>query len=227
MIIKKRSEILKEQQQETIQVEKKPTEQADIFDLDNIDFSQRQERRRGDRRRGYRRIDDRNLISRAQEEAGTIKENAAKEGYKAGLEKAKTEIENVKAAIMEFSKAKQEVFDYIAPDIMEISVEIAKKIVKKEIEQNPEIVLSTIMDVLKTLPKDEAKITIKVHPQQLEITKQNIPQIISELSLEVRTNVVSDATIEIGGCVVQTGNGIVDATIQTQLEIIKEAFKGM
>ena len=42
---------------------------VDIFDLDNIDFSQRQERRRGDRRRGYRRIDDRNLISRAQEEA--------------------------------------------------------------------------------------------------------------------------------------------------------------
>ena len=37
-------------------------EKIDIFDLDNIDFSQRQERRRGDRRRGYRRIDDRNLI---------------------------------------------------------------------------------------------------------------------------------------------------------------------
>ena len=49
-------------------------EKIDIFNLDNIDFSQRQERRRGDRRRGYRRIDDRNLISRAQEEAEMIKE---------------------------------------------------------------------------------------------------------------------------------------------------------
>ena len=48
-------------------------EQA-VFDIDNIDFTQREERRTGNRRRGYRRIDDRNLISRAQEEAVQIKE---------------------------------------------------------------------------------------------------------------------------------------------------------
>lgn len=226
MIIKKRSEILKEE--EKVQSKpKKETQQAEIFDLDNIDFSQRQERRRGDRRRGYRRIDDRNLISRAQEEAGTIKDNAAKEGYKAGLEKAQGDILQVKESINEFLKAKQEVFDYIAPDIMEISVEIARKIVKKEIEQNPQTVLNTIEDVLKTLPKDEAKLVIKVNPQQLAITREGVPQIISQTGLEIRINVISDDTIEVGGCVLLTSNGIVDATIQTQLEIIKEAFKGM
>ena len=42
------------------------------FDLQNIDFTQRQERRRGDRRRGYRRVDDRNLVSRAQAEASRL-----------------------------------------------------------------------------------------------------------------------------------------------------------
>lgn len=47
--------------------------EIDLFDIENIDFNQRQERRRGSRRRGYRRIDDRNLVSRAQEEAETIK----------------------------------------------------------------------------------------------------------------------------------------------------------
>ena len=61
----------------------------DLFDLDNIDFKQRQERRRGDRRRGFRRIDDRNLISRAKEEANSIREAAAKEGYQEGLSEAK------------------------------------------------------------------------------------------------------------------------------------------
>ena len=62
----------------TVPADKK--KEIDIFDLDNIDFSQRQERRRGDRRRGFRRIDDRNLISRAREEADAIKESAIKEG---------------------------------------------------------------------------------------------------------------------------------------------------
>ena len=46
--------------------------EIDLFDIENIDFEQRQERRRGSRRRGYRRIDDRNLVSRAQEEAEAI-----------------------------------------------------------------------------------------------------------------------------------------------------------
>ena len=35
--------------------------EIDLFDIENIDFTQRQEHRRGSRRRGYRRIDDRNL----------------------------------------------------------------------------------------------------------------------------------------------------------------------
>lgn len=228
MIIKKRSDFVKKEPEvKKESSENVKEEKIDLFDLDNIDFSQRQERRRGDRRRGYRRIDDRNLISRAQEEAGTIRENAAKEGYKEGLEKAEHDILRVKNSIEQFMKAPKEVFEYIAPDILEISVDIAKKIVKKEIEQSPEIILGTIADVLKTVPKEESRVSIKVNPAQLTLARENIPEILSSLGLEVRTNVVSDGTIELGSCIVQTSNGIVDATIDTQIEIIKEVFKGM
>lgn len=229
MIIKKRVEpdkknnIKKEQSSETQAVEGKIT----LFDLENIDFNQRQERRRGNRRRGYRRIDDRNLVSRAQEEAGTIRDNAAKEGYKAGIEQSQRDIEEVKNAMGTFLKAKQDVFEYIAPDILEISIDIAKKIVKHEIEQNPELILQTILDVLKTISKSEAKIILRVNSAQLALVKSNVPEIVSSIGLEVKTNVISDDTIEIGSCIVETSNGIVDATINTQLEIIKETFKGM
>ena len=199
----------------------------DLFDLDNIDFAQRQERRRGDRRRGYRRIDDRNLISRAQEEAGTIKNAAAKEGYNEGLEKAKHDIQQLTSALGDFLKAKQEVFEYIAPDILEISIDIAKKIVKHEIEQDPQIILATILDVLKTISRDESRISIKVNPAEVAIVKTNVTEISSSIGLEAKINVIADDTIEIGSCIVQTSNGIVDATVNTQLEIIKEAFKGI
>ena len=126
----------------------------DLFDLDNIDFKQRQERRRGDRRRGFRRIDDRNLISRAREEAAAIKEAAAKEGYEAGLDAAKDDIERVKEGLNAFFSAKQEVYDSIAPDILEISLDIAKKIIKKETVENPEIILENIKDIMKGLSKE-------------------------------------------------------------------------
>lgn len=230
MIIKKRNEIFEDKEiiKEKPSAEVKTEEdKVDLFDLDNIDFTQRQERRRGDRRRGYRRIDDRNLISRAQEEAGTIRDNAAREGYKAGLEKAQNEIEQVKTSIEDFLQAKQEVFEYIAPDILEISIDIAKKIVKHEIAQDPEIVLATILDVLKSISKDESKITIKVNPAQLDLTKSKIPEIINMSGLETKVNVFADENVDAGGCIVLTSNGVVDATLNTQLEIIKEAFKGI
>jgi len=228
MIIKKRSEIENKPKEVPQPVkEEKVEEKIDLFDLDNIEFSQRQERRRGNRRRGYRRIDDRNLISRAQEEAGTIRDSAAKEGYNAGVEKAKGDIEQVKTSIQSFLNAKQEVFDYIAPDILEISIDIARKIIKKEIEQDPDLVLGLIMDVLKTISKEEPKVTIKVNPSQLALARENLPKMITTIGLDAKVNIISDDTIEEGSCILQTKNGIVDATVDTQLEIIKEAFKGI
>jgi len=232
MIIKKQTK-QKPSEKETAEKNKsaevlpEKEEKIELFDLDNIDFSQRQERRRGDRRRGYRRIDDRNLISRAQEEAGTIKESSSKEGYKAGLEKAQGDIEKVRESVLEFLKAKQEVFEYIAPDILEISVDIARKIVKHEITQNPQIVLESILEVLKGISKEESRVNIKVNPTQVSLVKENLPEMITSIGLEAKISVSPDDTMDLGSCILHTTNGVVDATIKTQLEIIKEAFKGI
>lgn len=217
------------QSQAVVQPQSAPEVEApiDLFDLDNIDFSQRQERRRGDRRRGYRRIDDRNLISRAQEEADTIKETAAKEGYRAGIEQAESDIIALRSKIADFISSKQEVFEFIAPDILEISVDIARKIIKKEVEQDPQVILNSIVDVMRTLSKEEPRITVKLNPLQVDLVKTELPEYISSMGIDAKITVIGDDLIEEGGCILNTNNGIVDASIDTQLEIIKEALKGM
>lgn len=208
-----------------LQEQQQPEEEINLFDLDNIDFKQRHERRKGDRRRGFRRIDDRNLISRAREEADSIREAASKEGYSFGLEQAKEDIENLKESIAEFFNAKQAVYDTIAPDIMEISFDIAKKIIKKESSQDPEIIVNSIKDILKTLSKDEEKIMLKVNPSQVAILEQRVPEMIKISGLEAKVIIIPDEGITEGGCVVTTTNGVIDATIDTQIEIISEALK--
>ena len=212
---------------EVEKVEVKNEESIDLFNLDNIDFKQRMERRKGDRRRGFRRTDDRNLISRAREEAQSIKEAASKEGYQAGLAKAADDIEEVKNAITDFLSAKQEVFDYIAPNIMEISLDIAKKIIKREIQQDPSIILDNISEVLKGLSKEETKITLKVNPAQVSLLKIEVPSLISDNGLDAKVLIIPDENVMEGGCVVETANGVVDASIETQLAVISEALKGI
>lgn len=235
MIIKKKQKISIDEGVEQVvpnqnreEVESNQNEKdIDLFDLDNIDFKQRQERRKGDRRRGFRRIDDRNLISRAKEEANSIREAAAKEGYQQGLQDAAEDIQRVRESLESFLNAKQEVYEAIAPDVLEISLDIAKKIIKKEMSENQEILLDNIKDILKSLSKEETKIMLKVNPSQTAMLKQEIPEIMNFAGLEAKVIIVPDENTMEGGCMLTTSNGVIDATIETQLEIISEALKGI
>ena len=212
----------------TISQDNAPKEpEIDLFDIENVDFNQRQERRRGSRRRGYRRIDDRNLVSRAHEESENIKRSAFEEGYRLGMEKAQADIEQFRAELSNFMNAKKDVFEYIAPDILEISVDIAKKIIKREIETDPQMIIDTIIDVLKSVSKNEPKITIRVRPQAVQFVKDVIPNLTYQYGIDAKISVIADPSIGDGGCVLETNNGIVDASVDTQLEIIKNALKGI
>lgn len=197
----------------------------DLFDLDNIDFTARDERRRGERRRGFRRTEDRNLISRAREEANMIKATAQKEGYENGINAANAKIENFQNELAKFYNAKQEVFEAIMPEIMNISVDIAKKIIKTEVQQNPELVLSNIQECLKTLSKEETKLMIKLNPADTQTVRQNIPEMLEVAGLEVKVMIMPDDNITQGGAIIQTTNGITDVTIDTQIDIVTKALR--
>ena len=189
-----------------------------------IEFKERGERRRGDRRRGYRRIDERSLISRAQQEAHTIKELAAREGYQNGLKKAQDEIDELKESLSEFLEAKDKMYDDFYPHIVEIALEIAKKIIKKETETSNEVLKEMINTVLGEINSDAQKITIKVNPVDSEFASVSLPEILAEKNLNVRITIASDETIEKGSCIVIADNGVIDANFKTQLAVLQNAF---
>ena len=205
----------------------KKEEELNIFDVDNIDFTQRKERRTGNRRRGYRRIDDRNLVSRAQEEAEQIKQSAYQEGFNAGLQQAQADLENFRNTLGAFVGAEDRVFQEIAPNILSIALDIAQKIIKTEVKADPQIVLNTVLDVLKTLSKNEPKITIRVNPVQVQYIKDTLPEEVRLMGMETKLSVLPDENIMEGGCIVQTNNGLVDASIEAQLDIVQNALRSM
>lgn len=215
-------------EQEPLQeVQPKEKEDINIFDVDKIDFTQRKERRTGNRRRGYRRIDDRNLVSRAQEEAMSIKQSAYQEGYNVGLQQAQADLENFRNTLGAFMGAEDRVFNEIAPNILPLAMEIAQKIIKTEVKTDPQIVLDTILDVLKTLSKNEPKIILRVNPMQVQYIKDTLPEQVRLLGMESKLSVLSDEAITEGGCIVQTNNGLVDASIEAQLDIVQNALRSI
>lgn len=220
------NQLPKQEQQQLVQEEpiKKDVKKDFDLTLENITFEQREERREGSRRRGYRRTQDRNIVSRAQSEAVSIKEAAKQEGYNEGIARAQADIEELKSKFEDFYSYKDEVYDKVSGCIMDIALEIAKKIINKEVETDNEVTLSIIKGAVEEINKTENKITLKVMPKDVEIVRDKVPEIFSGNYFEAKISVVPDATIKEGGVIIETSNGLIDASIETQLAIIEKAL---
>ena len=211
--------------EEVVQEEVQPKNNDDFdLTLENIKFEPREERREGSRRRGYRRTQDRNIVSRAQAEAVTIKEAAKQEGYQEGINQVLKDIEELRGKLEEFYNYKVEVYSKVSDCIMDIAVEIAKKIINKEVEQDREATLSIIKAAVEEVNKTENKITLKVMPKDVEIVRDKIPEIFEGNYFEAKISVIPDSTIKEGGVIIETSNGLIDASIETQMAIIEKAL---
>ena len=222
----------KEEETKTEPEIKKPSVQKAVLPnydiLNDLDIDaiaqERFERRRGDRRRGYRRVDDRNLISRAEEEAKLLKETAQRDGFNQGMMIAKEQLLSFRSATEEFMHAKEASIGIIQEDLADLALKIAEKLIKREVSADKTIVLSIISDVIKEIGKDEKHIIIKIHPDEAEEVRMNLPNLFPSLQSEVRMLIEADDTVELGSCIVETKNGLVDARFSTQLDILQNAF---
>ena len=208
---------------------KTETKAQDLDDFEKIDisvieFKERVERRRGDRRRGFRRIDERSLVSRAQQEAHTIKELAAREGYKNGFGESQEQLEKIKADLVQFLGMKDEMYEEFYPHIMEIAFAIAKRIIKQETSMSNEVLKNIFSSVMDEMNSDVQRIEIKVNPEDVEFANVSLPEIVKEKNLNVRVIITQDETIEKGSCVVIANNGVIDANIKTQLAVLQNTF---
>ena len=199
-------------------------EEYEKVDVTLLEFRERYERRRGERRRGFRRIDERALVSRAQEEARTIREVAAREGYKNGLLEAENEISMLKDTLSQIISARKEAYDEMSGHILEIALEVAKKIIKKEVSLSNDVLKSVLAEVFNELGSNEEKITVKVNPEDVEFAKASIPEILADSPIDAKIIVTPDELVEKGSCTVVASNGVIDANFTTQLSIIQNAF---
>ncbi len=193
--------------------------------LEQIAFEQREERREGSRRRGYRRTSDRMILTRAQEEALKIKNDAYKEGYQKGIVTAQAQLNQLNNAIKEYCNYKDKVVDAVSESVYDIAIDIAQKILKKQIDTDSSAMVNLIKDILSEINKHETRITLKVRAEDVDKIKSHFNELFPEGLFDAKISVLPDKSIQQGGVIVETSNGIVDARIETQIEILKNAFK--
>ncbi len=151
------------------------------------------------------------------EECEQLKEKTKREGFEEGLSKWTKQLAFL---IKETQNLKQQMLSSIIP----LAISSVKKIIGKELETNPDTIASIVLNNLKTITQYK-NFSIFVNPEDLNTIEKIKPDIRKILEYASFISIVAKEDIEKGGCVIETEAGIVNARLDTQLQVLEHAFK--
>jgi len=180
------------------------------------------------------------VLKRAKEEAENIKKEGYERGYeegfrtgyeggyKKGREDGERELEELRGRMRIFLERLESYKAELALDleqkVLRIALDVARKVVKEEIRQRPELVLVSVKEAV-SRSLGPSNIRILVSPEDVERVegfKEEIKRISEEIE---EIEIIPDERVEPGGCVVETPMGKVDARIDKQFERIEEMLE--
>lgn len=98
----------------------------------------------------------------------------------------------------------------IARQILELSCDIARQVVRQELKVNTRHLRAVIGEALEQMVEDGLPATVRMHPQDLALMKGALIETLGESAPDL----VADPEISPGGCLVQSPSSVVDATIE-------------
>jgi flagellar assembly protein FliH len=103
---------------------------------------------------------------------------------------------------------------------------IAEKLIKRRLELNPDVAHDMIKNALQ-LAAGTPRITLRLHQDDAALLGEHAADIVRTLAFAGEAEIVSDASLTRGGCVIQTKHGTIDARLETLLErIVSELLEG-
>lgn len=158
-------------------------------------------------------------------------EEGRREGLRVGREEEVRRLEGelsgaaaaLAAAASEFQAKRDDLLARARRDLLDLAVEIARRIVKREVVRVPETVVLNVESALELIFR-RGSIAIHVHPSDAPIVEK-------ALAADPRWKHGFDAVevrpaldVNPGGCRLVSGAGSVDMTLETQLDLIESAL---
>ncbi len=169
------------------------------------------------------------LLAEASAEAEAMREVARVEGYAdgraAGHEDGIAEIAAAAGALAEALRGVESLraaaVEAVEQDAIELALALAEKILAGAIQARPELVVDVAQGALRRV-SDRRRITVLVNPGDLETVKAAIGTLQSQANGIELGDLQGDQRVGVGGAIVRTAEGEVDAGVQTQLERARE-----
>jgi flagellar assembly protein FliH len=140
------------------------------------------------------------------------------------MDLAKQSLANDKKSLHEmtahFSDALDRKAVQISEEVLNLSLDISKAMIRAQLQVKPEAILSLIKEVLSKTPIVEKPLKLFLHPHDATIVRTHMQEDLSQSGWTV----LDDATIERGGCLVETSANTIDASNQNRWQRICHAL---
>lgn len=172
------------------------------------------------------------IIKKAQAEREAFVEAARREGfargyqegYDQGLQEANLIKEQAENLLVEARKAYRAVMVQAEPNLLELSILIAEKIIKRQVALAPDTVKTLAAELLKEVHAGET-FFLYVHPSEAKLLEEARQELVEAAPAGVALHIIPDKSITPGGCRLETDTGYYDATIEGQLLELKKMLQ--
>jgi len=171
------------------------------------------------------------IVEAAENESTEIRTNteteARENGYNDGYADAKKQIEEaLKDAEFIKEQAKTEygeILSGIESEAVSLIMDIAENVIGQQLKLNKENILHLVKQAFeKSANKDS--VVLKVSREDYEYIESNKENLLAMVEGIGELNIQCDNSLKTGGCLVETTFGSIDASAQTKLKKIEEAF---
>jgi flagellar biosynthesis/type III secretory pathway protein FliH len=167
------------------------------------------------------------ILQSAREQAQTLMQSARDEGYNAGLQQAAKDaaalLKDIENILEDAIAARNKIIDDTEPVLLKLLLECVEKITRHEIRTNPRVIERVLKYCLKQI-KGSGEVWIRVSPNDVERVKAIREELLAIADSAKALHVTEDASIEPGGCVVESSSGILDAQLSTRFHKVREAL---
>ncbi|HET6468611.1 MAG TPA: HrpE/YscL family type III secretion apparatus protein [Geminicoccaceae bacterium] len=140
-------------------------------------------------------------------------------GYQDGLAEAA-----MKAAEQQLDTIAQTVawFERVENQVAELVIQATEKILGELDEV--ELVKRVVQNAMRVM-RNQRQVTLRVTPELVESVQKQLAAIMADYPGVTFVDVAPDARLRRGGCILESELGVVDATVELQLEALKRALR--
>lgn len=163
----------------------------------------------------------------AQENGRKAYEDACQRGYEEGFGAAKKQYSDLieeAEFIKEHARVEYlEVLEGIETDIVNLVLDVARKVIDVELSFNREDLVYLIKQAFDRCTNKD-NVILKVSPDDYDYLNESRGKLLSTVEGVGELDIRKDSALKPGACVIETPYGSVDAGVQTKLKKIEEAF---